>query len=234
MIFKKSFNLLYSQRFFVSVAVSVGLLSGCANSGIGLPGQANSPLDQANASFNQTVAEGALGGAALGALAGGLLGGSPKAAILGALAGGVLGGGTGVAVANNNQNQANTETSLQQQIAAAQRQTDEANQAAQYDDAQAAAAQQTADQLDAAYRAGSITADAYRAKMATYQQDHDQTQTLIAHLQASERRLRAQARAGGPDSGALYREANAQAATQRRLQQSYDQLSATLATVPQG
>jgi chromosome segregation ATPase len=210
------------------VLVLVLAVTGCAT-----PGPAGgSAIDRANANFVPTVATGTVVGAGLGAIAGALLGGRNGAAF-GALAGGALGTGAGFLVAHNNQAQAQNETTLEGQIAAAQLRVNEANEAA-------AEARQAADQAQAQsralmnqYRAGKISATEYQTQLSSSASTGKSIQQLLGKMQTEETRLRQQIAAAGTNAGPLQQSLGQLEASRRSLQGSLNEITAATSAVPQ-
>ena len=211
------------------LALSIAV-SGCAAQSSAPMG--GSAVERANANFAQTVAVGALAGAAAGALLGGIFGGGRGAGI-GALAGGAAGTGAGYLVAQHNVGQAQTEDTLEGQIAAA-------DQRAQLADAAATEARQAADQartqsrkLMAQYRAGQISAAQYRQQLASQTQYAQSVRQLIGNMENQEARLRQQIAAAGPNSTQLRDDLVRIQASRRSLQGSLTEITAATSAAPQ-
>ncbi|OYV35352.1 MAG: hypothetical protein B7Z80_18660 [Rhodospirillales bacterium 20-64-7] len=125
-------------------------------------------LHASNNRFNSTVAEGAAVGAVGGALIGYLSGGT-KGALIGAGAGLATGGAAGYLVAQNNYTQARTEQNYRTAIADAQTQAAAFQKDATLSETVAAQAMSRAAELNAQYRAHTISAEQYRSSIAQYE-----------------------------------------------------------------
>jgi hypothetical protein len=159
---------LYRMRSVAMILAGGLLLSACATvnaSGPMTPEQQQ--LHDSNRRFVTTTVEGVAIGAVGGALIG-LLAGGTRGAIIGAGAGAVVGGVGGYLVAQNNYAQTRNEQTYRAAIADAQTQTVAFQRDAALSESIAAQAEREAAQLNAQYRAHSITADQYRAKLAGY------------------------------------------------------------------
>lgn len=212
-----------------ALAVSV-TLTGCAQQQLGPNATA---VERANANFTQTVATGAVAGALAGAALGAIFGRNAQSAAIGAGAGAALGTGAGYLVARNNEQQAATEDTLQGQIQSAQIRAQAANDAA-------AEARRAADQaraqsrtLAAQYKAGQISASQYRSQLAESQRYGQQVQTLLGNMDRQEASLRQQIAAAGTDAGPLRQSLAQIQASHRSLQNSYNEINAATAAVPQ-
>jgi len=210
------------------------MLAGCADQTTASGTASSAPQPAACGNETTTTLEGTGVGAAIGALAGGLFGKSGTAALIGGAAGAAVGTGAGYAVANKNCSQATTEADLQNQIDAANAETQRYQEDEAYYASRAAYAEEEASKLEAEYKAGSLSAANYRARMATFEATHAKMQSELAQMQASQQRLQEQAQAAGPNGGPLTQQAQQQANTQAALQNDYDKVSNTLAEVPQG
>lgn len=230
-----------ARRGIAALMACVMLLAGCAGQIGGPPlTPAQQQLQQANQRFNKTVGEGALVGAlALGLVGAGVgaLAGGGKGAAIGAASGLVLGGALGAAmgydVARRNYAQARTEDNLKQLIASANTDADAYHRSAVASRSIAAEARQKIAYLDSQYRARTITADQYKAQMASYRSS---SEIMQSQLSSSEQRVAAMradaANQSGPDRAALINDARQVEEARRALQQSSDSLAATLAQVP--
>jgi hypothetical protein len=230
-------NVVVSKKFLLHAgifALALPMLSGCANQSTASNDGSTTSQPAACGHETTTTLEGTGFGAAVGALAGGLLGHSGTDALIGGAAGAAVGTGAGYAVANKNCNQATTEADLQNQIDVANAETQRYQEDAAYYNSRAADAQEEAGKLEAEYKAGSLSAANYRARMATFEATHEKMQTELAQMQQSQQRLQQQAQAAGPNGGPLTQQAQQQASTQAQLQSDYDKVSNTLAEVPQG
>jgi hypothetical protein len=219
----------------LALVVAVALLvTGCAAPGAA-PATGGSALDRANANFGSTVATGAVAGAALGAVAGALLGGRNRlaGAAIGAAAGGALGTGAGYLVARNNSNQAGTEDTLQQKIAAARQDADYASAAAAEARQRAAEARAASARLAQQYRAGQITAAQYRDQMQASSTEAQKMQKLIGNIDNKTAELRQQAASAGPGGTALRASATSLDSSKRDLQRSLNEITAATSAVPQ-
>ena len=203
-------------------------VTGCATPGP----TGGSAIDRANANFVPTVATGTVVGAGLGALAGALLGGRNGAAF-GALAGGALGTGAGFLVAKNNQSQAENETSLEGQIAAANLRVNEANEAAAEARRAADQAQAQSRALISQYRAGKISAAEYQSQLSSSTNTGKSIQQLLGKMQTEETRLRQQIAAAGTNAGPLQQSLGSIEDSRRSLQGSLSDITAATSAVPQ-
>ena len=146
----------------IAAACAVTLVWGCSQQPGG-PGSDNR---------GETVATGAVVGAALGALIGGLAGGGRGAAI-GALAGGAGGAALGYGVARNNESAALTEQQLNERASLAR---DQANAYAADSRAtmqEISQLQRQVNALNAQYRAGRMTESQYQERMQPLRQRAD-------------------------------------------------------------
>jgi hypothetical protein len=142
----------------IAAVCAVTLVWGCAQQGT--PGSENR---------GETVATGAVVGAALGALIGGLAGGGRGAAI-GALAGGAGGAALGYGVARNNEQAALTEQQLNERAALAR---DQANAYAADSRAtmqEISQLQRQVNALNQQYRSGRLTESQYQERVQPLQQ----------------------------------------------------------------
>lgn len=165
----------HSRHFRPIVVVVSGfmLLSACA---VPPNGQATGPmtpeqqqLHASNNRFRSTVAEAAVLGTVLGAGLGYLTGGA-KGALIGAGAGLATGAAAGYLVAQNNYAQSRTEQNYQAAIADARSQANAFGHDAALSEAVASEATAKAGQLDAQYRAHTISAAQYSQNFASYNQ----------------------------------------------------------------
>jgi hypothetical protein len=207
-------------------------LSGCATQNGGQPlTPAQAQLQQENRRFATTVGEGALVGALGGALIGYLSGGA-KGAAIGAAAGGLVGGATGYAVAHNNLRQAHTESNLQAAIQQAN------GDAEAYERSAAASAQIAADfrtqaaELNARYKAGTISYAQYQSSVASYRASADTMRKQLASMQSESAGLHSDAGAYG--SHDLSQAATRIDAARQREAASLRALDDALSAVPAG
>jgi hypothetical protein len=194
-----------------------------------------SAVDRANANFGATVATGAVTGAAIGGIAGALLGGRNPAAgaAVGALAGGAIGGGAGYMIARNNSGQAQTEDTMNGQIAAAQKATDDAKAAAVDARKQADEAVAQSHVLQAQYHAGTISAAQYHQKLATSTAQAQAIQTLLGNMQKHESELRTQIAAAGTNAGPLRKSLSDDETSRLSLQASLTDITSAASAIPQ-
>ncbi|MCB9946526.1 MAG: hypothetical protein H6842_01715 [Rhodospirillaceae bacterium] len=125
-------------------------------------------LAERNGRFNQTIGEGVLAGAALGALIGGLAGDWEGAAI-GAASGALVGGAAGYFVASENQSYASAEQALNGQIQQARAQIAGYQQDLQMTRELVATRRTRIAQVNAQLRAGQISQAQYQAERAQLQ-----------------------------------------------------------------
>jgi hypothetical protein len=230
-----------ARRGIAAVMACVILLAGCAGQ---LGGPALSPaqqqLQQANDRFRQTIGEGAaMGAVALGLLGAGVgaMAGGGKGALIGLGAGAALGGAVGTAmgyiVARKNYLQAKTEQNLKQLIAAANGDADAYHRSATASRDIAAEARTKIAVLDSQYRAKQITAEQYRQSAQSYKTSADimQTQLTSSTVKVNEMRTDAQSQTG-EDRTELLNDARQVEAARRALKESSDSLASTLAMVP--
>lgn len=180
--------------------------------------------------WNATVATGALvgaaGGAALGAAVGGRNAGT--AALIGAGVG-LLGGlAAGAFVANRNMEFENREAPLHTRIADAQQRTLELQRSAQAANDLTADNLRRLDQLERQYRAGQLSASAYRAQARAMQADVDLMRNEQAGAQDFANRISASAQTA-PQLRFEESKARNSAVT---IQRAADQLEDRLARVP--
>ena len=138
----------------------------------------------------------------------------------------------GNVVGKNNCSHANTDASLNEQIANAHEQTQEYQRDAALYNARAADAQRKASVLQAEYNQGSLSAQSYRDQMARYREDQAALGRRLTELEASREKLEREAQEAGPNGGQLAEEARQEADTQQQLQNDYDAISNSLAAVP--
>jgi hypothetical protein len=187
-------GLLRSVCVVLAVAMPTALtLSGCAMTSADDPNlsPAEQQLRQQSANFDKTILEGVGLGAAAGALLVGLL--DPhhlQGAAIGAAGGAALGGAAGYGIAENNQSQANTETSYNDQISAARTSAEEFNESARTAETVADEATTEASRLQAEYASQQISADGYRAALQKYADDNEALSKTIAAAQKQEAALR--------------------------------------------
>ncbi len=226
-------------RKFTSLALaSLLFVTGCAPGMIaaGPMTPAQQQLVESNKRFNQTTAEGAIGGLLLGAAAGALLGGrNPAQSIMiGAAAGAVVGGAAGYLVARNNLKQAHTEDDLKKAIAEAKADADSYSRSAEAsrqiaNDARARAAV-LADQV----RSKTITAAQYKQNLIAYQNSADILRKQVAAMGPEIEQLRADAATYPQARADMLASANAIAAAQQTEKASLDALDRVLAAEPVG
>jgi hypothetical protein len=212
-----------------TVAISIAL-TGCASQSP----TGGSAIDRANANFGQTVATGAVSGAAVGALGGALLspGNRGAGAAYGALAGGAIGTGAGYLVAKRNSDQAQTETTLEGQISASQQRAQDADSAATEARQDAAQAQAQSRTLLAQYKAGQISAADYHRQLSASAQQAQSIQSLIGKVQEQENQINQQIATAGPNAGPLKQSLGQLQSSKVSLQLSLDQLTAATSAVP--
>ncbi len=170
-----------------AVALAVGVSACQTTGGSSSSGQPLSSQEQAladrNARFGQTVAEGALVGAGIGALAGFLIGGDVESAAIGAGAGALVGAGAGYFVASENQDYATREQALDGQIRQARQLV------AEYEQDLAVSRQLVANkrsrvaQLRSQLQAGTIAQSQYEAEIDSVERSID---LLQANIDANE------------------------------------------------
>ena len=167
-------------------------------------------LAQRQSRYNQTVGEGALAGAALGALIGGLTGDWEGAAI-GAASGALVGGVAGYFVAEENASYANREAALDGQIRQARAQVSEYQQDLVLTRQLVANRRQRIAEVNAALRSGQISQAQYRAEISQVQ---GSISTIQQNIQAHERNIQliqadiAQFQRQGYNTSALQSELN--------------------------
>ncbi len=226
--------------------LAAGLLSGCEQVQSMTTGNSctDSSMNHAerqichdNTTFNNTVAGGAVvgavGGAALGALACGLSGRSPLAcAALGGVAGGVAGGVGGYLVAKKQE----ANTSHERAIDAITADIEHNNQILRTDissaDEMVSDSQQQLATITAQTRSGQLSADQADARRAHIAQDAKNLDGLVNQMQENETKLSRAAQQSGQTSPRY----DAQISTMREqiaaLQQQRNALNAALSTSP--
>ena len=164
-----------------AMALAVGV-SACQTTG-GSSGQPLTAQEQAladrNARFGQTVAEGALVGAGIGALAGFLIGGDAESAAIGAGAGALVGAGAGYYVASENQDYATREEALDGQIQQTRQLVAEYQQDVAVSRQLVANKRSRIAQLTSQLQSGSITQSQYQSEMSSVQRSIDLLQQNI-------------------------------------------------------
>jgi len=207
--------------------LSVALLAAALH-----PAIAQDSDQPACSNVGSTTGEGAVIGGAAGVAAGGLAGRSFGSALIGGALGALGGAVVGNVVGKNNCSHANTDASLNEQIANADEQTQEYQRDAALYNARAADAQRKASVLQAEYNQGSLSAQSYRDQMARYREDQAALGRRLTELEASREKLEREAQEAGPNGGQLAEEARQEADTQQQLQNDYDAISNSLAAVP--
>lgn len=225
-----SFTRSRTARLPVVAAVALSLVvSGCVTSSESAENltPAQRELREQTQRFNETVATGAVAGAALGCVIGILASRNNRGAgcAVGAGAGAIAGGGAGYYIASRNEQYATREQAANARAAAARKEADDlartadvAERVTRENKAQLAA-------LDRRYRAGQITAAQYRSETASMRED---AQTI---RKASDEAGKAQS-AMNNDGGAAREQAPRVAQAQRRLDSSARELEEALGRVP--
>jgi hypothetical protein len=221
-----------AQRVLASLLAATLLLGACANSAVNDPSltPAQRQLREANASWNNTVASGALVGAAAGAAIGAAAANNRRgeAMLIGALIGTAAGLVGGLVVANRNFTFADREAGAQARI-------DNANNVASDLERRAALANNVVAQnrariadLDRQYRAGQITSAQYRARTESMRGDLD------ALREGAKQGADARAEINrAQDLPQLRRAEERIGPAQRRLEASASELEELLRRVPQ-
>jgi hypothetical protein len=230
-----------ARRGIAALMACIIMLTGCAGQLGGPPlSPAQQQLRSANDRFNQTVGE----GAAIGAIALGLVGagvgavaGGKQGAVIGLAAGAALGGAVGAAmgynVARKNYAQARTEDNLKKLIGEANQDADAYHRSASASRDIAKEARVKIAALDAQYRAKTITAEQYRQSSMTYKSSADIMQAQLTSSTAKITAMRADAaRQKTSDRNELLNDARQVELARRALKESSDSLAATLAMVP--
>lgn len=210
--------------------LGVLLVSGCA-----APQQAGQGSQAAAAGCSNktsTTVEGAAAGGLLGSVVGLAAGHSAKAALIGGVGGAALGTVAGIAVANNNCNQAVSEQNLNQEIARAQAQAAQYQNDAVAYDGRTAEAQKSIAALQSEYRHGKLSAANYHARMEAYRAIQTSLHDELNQLQAGQQTLQQEAQQAASNGGELTREAQQEASTQQDLKNDYTALTNSLAAVP--
>ena len=155
---------------------------GSSSSGQPLSAQEQALADR-NSRFGQTVAEGALVGAGIGALAGFLIGGDAESAAIGAGAGALVGAGAGYFVASENQEYATREQALDGQIRQARQLVAEYEQDLAVSRQLVANKQSRVAQLRAQLQAGTVAQAQYQAELESVERS---IELLQANVDANE------------------------------------------------
>ncbi len=220
-----------SISFAPFVLSAVLLFGACAMDTSGLS-PAQQSLEQSKRRFVTTTAEGAIGGAALGALVGGLTHGG-RGALIGAAAGGALGGVAGYAVAQNNYSRSHTEADLNAAVSDANQQAVQARDDAGRAQQIAAEARASAASLQAQYRAGQINASQYKSRLASYQTSLASLQELSKGYSDQITQIRQNAAIAPGAGGASLRASSSDIANSKAtVDQSIGELYKTLAAAP--
>jgi DNA repair exonuclease SbcCD ATPase subunit len=185
--------------------------------------------------FQWTRVQGALVGAAGGALAGWLISKDATGAVVGAAAGGALGYAAGYYIDSVNQSYADQQQALNTRIDAANQDIARYERAAV--DARTVVAnhrQQIAD-LNAQYARQEITADQYSAQVASIEGDIDALQNLInessGNVELMDKDI-ANLRAQGANVGGLVARRNQLASQRDALQAQLDTLASAIGSIP--
>lgn len=184
-------------------------------------------LRQQTQRFNETVATGAVAGAALGCLVGVLASSRNRGAgcAVGAGVGALAGGGTGYYIASRNEQYASREQAANARAAAARKEADDLARTADVAERVTRENKAQLASLDQRYRAGQLTAAQYRAQTEAMRED---AKTI---RKASEEAGKAQS-AMNSDGGAAREQAPRVAQAQRRLDSSARELEEALNRVP--
>ena len=225
------------------LAASIGL-SGCAGGGspMAMFGSDDAELTPAQEGlreeserFRWTRIQGALVGAAGGALAGWLISEDAKGAAIGAAAGGVLGYAAGYYIDSVNQSYANQQQALGSRIDAANQDIARYEQAAADARTVVAGHRQKIADLNAQYARQQITADEYTEQVAVIEGDIGALQNLIkessgnvALMDKDIESLRTQ----GADVGGLVARRNQLAGQRDALQAQLDTLASAIGSIP--
>lgn len=222
------------------LAALVGL-AGCAGSGSSMFGgdeeltPAQADLREESERFRWTRLQGALVGAAGGALAGWLISEDATGAVVGAAAGGALGYAAGYYIDSVNQSYADQQDALNTRVEAANQDIARYERAA--DDARTVVAthRQTIAELNAQYAQQQITADQYSAQVASIEGDIDALENLInessGNVELMDKDIAALREQGADVSGLVARR-NQLAAKRDALQDQLDTLASAIGSIP--
>lgn len=216
-------------RFFPLLLAACLMFAGCADTTKMSPAQR--ALEQSKRRFVVTTAEGALGGAALGALIGGLAGGG-RGALIGAAGGGLAGGVAGAMVAQNNYARTHSEADLNQLTADANQQAAQAQQDANTASEIANEVRAKTAQLRAQYRAGQINAAQYHAQLASYSGSLKSLREISEGQATQIAAYRGDISSAGAQGGQLAQASNSIARSKDAVDRSIHDVAAALAAEP--
>jgi DNA repair exonuclease SbcCD ATPase subunit len=233
-----------SQNAAVALAAMLGL-AGCASGGSPLDvfgdgsdaelTSAQQDLRQESDRFKWTRLQGALVGAAGGALTGWLIGKDAKGAAIGAAAGGVLGYAAGYYIDSVNQSYANQQQALNTRIDAAQKDVERYQKAVADARAVVGMHRQKIADLNAQYARQQITAQQYGAQVAAIEGDIAALQSLIkessGNIELMDKDIAA-LREHGAGVGGLVAQRNELASQRDALQAQLDTLASAIGSIP--
>jgi hypothetical protein len=226
----------YGRAILVAVLCASLATGGCVTTG---DGDANLTPEQQQLRaqkqrWNETMISGAAVGAAVGAAGGlavGLASGSKNAgliALTAGLVGAAIGAGVGALVADRNLEFEKREMNANERLAAAQRATQNLESRAATSEALARTDRAKLDQLDAQYRANTITAAQYRTESASIKNDL----ALIKESAEDAKKAREKINTVGTQAPVVLAEEPKMGAAQRRLEESANQIEEKLNRIP--
>jgi chromosome segregation ATPase len=185
--------------------------------------------------FKWTRLQGALVGAAAGALGGWLISDDWRGAAAGAAAGGLIGYAAGYYVDSLNESYANEQRALSTRIAASQKDVDRYQKAVADARAVVGMHRQTIADLNAQYAARQITAQQYGDQITVIEGDIVALQNLInessGNLEAMDQDITG-LREKGAGVGGLVAQRNALASKRDALQEQLDTLASAIGSIP--